>query len=191
MLFHEIAQASQDIAATSARLAKVARLADCLVQARGRRSRSRSRTSPASCPRERSASGGRRCASFPNRPTNLQARADGSRRRPVPPSGNRGTWLAGGPPGGARVCSVLPQSSSSASSPACWSESCGRVLSRESWSMRWQRPPPSRHRGSARRDARRGPAARRGGRTHARARRASAIPTHSTSPREADARADR
>jgi len=36
MLFHEIAQASQDIAATSARLAKVARLADCLVRARGR-----------------------------------------------------------------------------------------------------------------------------------------------------------
>jgi len=36
MLFHEIAQASQDIAATSARLAKVARLADCLVLARGR-----------------------------------------------------------------------------------------------------------------------------------------------------------
>ncbi|HEU0247963.1 MAG TPA: ATP-dependent DNA ligase, partial [Gaiellaceae bacterium] len=34
MLFHEIAQASQDVAATSARLAKVARLADCLARAR-------------------------------------------------------------------------------------------------------------------------------------------------------------
>ena len=36
MLFHEIAQASQDVAATSARLAKVARLADCLALARAR-----------------------------------------------------------------------------------------------------------------------------------------------------------
>jgi DNA ligase-1 len=34
MLLHEIAQASHDVAATSARLAKVARLADCLTQAR-------------------------------------------------------------------------------------------------------------------------------------------------------------
>ena len=33
MLLHEIAQASRDVAATSARLAKIARLADCLAQA--------------------------------------------------------------------------------------------------------------------------------------------------------------
>ena len=36
MLLHEIALASHDVAATPARLAKVARLADCLARAHGR-----------------------------------------------------------------------------------------------------------------------------------------------------------
>ena len=64
MLLAEIAATSADVAATSSRLAKVERIADCLAGATARRrSGSPSPTSRASSRRGRSGSGGRRCAS--------------------------------------------------------------------------------------------------------------------------------